>query len=212
MTEAIHNPETPLPSPALLIVLGKNIGVDSSPEDIRRDNYHLSRESRLNALAAGNLYRPGMKILFSTGETAGEGVPAESSAMRDYLLSRFPDIPEEAIDLEDRSIDTAGNAEEVSRILRNEGELPDSIGLLTVGYHVPAAKKLFESYHVPVDQTFAAEEVLEARGSAYKEYIDAWRQTDRIKKEYTKEKIRNWLLHLDPKGKVLRQITQRSRS
>jgi hypothetical protein len=77
---------------------------------------------------------------------------------------------------------------------------------------VPAAKKLFESYHVPVDQTFAAEEVLEARGSAYKEYIDAWRQTDRIKKEYTKEKIRNWLLHLDPKGKVLRQITQRSRS
>jgi uncharacterized SAM-binding protein YcdF (DUF218 family) len=140
MTEAIHNPETPLPSPALLIVLGKNIGVDSSPEDIRRDNYHLSRESRLNALAAGNLYRPGMKILFSTG---GEGVPAESSAMRDYLLSRFPDIPEEAIDLEDRSIDTAGNAEEVSKILRNEGELPESIGLFNSWLSCAGRQKAF---------------------------------------------------------------------
>jgi uncharacterized SAM-binding protein YcdF (DUF218 family) len=205
------SPENSIPSPDLLIVLGKNIGVGSSPDDIRHDKYHLSRESRLNVLAAGSLYRPGMKILFSTGETAGEGVPAESDAMRSYLMSRFPEIPEEDIELEDNSIDTAGNAEEVASQLEENGEMPENIGLLTVGYHVPAAEKLFKRYGVPVTQTFSAEEVLKNRGQSFKQYAEAWEQTDRIKNEYKKEKFRNWLLHIDRKGKLLRLITQRSR-
>jgi uncharacterized SAM-binding protein YcdF (DUF218 family) len=151
------------------------------------------------------------EILFSTGETAGEGVPAESDAMRSYLMSRFPEIPEEDIELEDNSIDTAGNAEEVASQLEENGEMPENIGLLTVGYHVPAAEKLFKRYGVPVTQTFSAEEVLKNRGQSFKQYAEAWEQTDRIKNEYKKEKFRNWLLHIDRKGKLLRLITQRSR-
>jgi len=114
MTEQLS---TETSSPKILVVLGKNIGVNSTRSDIQNDNFHLSTDSRLNVLAAGELCKPGMKIIFSTGKTAGNDFPSEAEAMRKYFRIHFPDFPEKNLVLGPNSKDTAGNAQEVAKIL-----------------------------------------------------------------------------------------------
>jgi uncharacterized SAM-binding protein YcdF (DUF218 family) len=204
-------------SPDLLIVLGKNIGVGSTKEDIQADKYHLSVESRFNTLAARAIYESGMTVLFSTGQTAGPEIPSEAGAMRDYFMSRYrKDLADpKDVKTEEISIDTAGNAKEVARWLQGNRQKYGKIKLLTVGYHAEAATTLFENYGVKIDETLVAEDILSSPRTpghkAYEEYIDAWRKTDRIKKENKKEHARQLLLHIDRKGKLVRLITQRSR-
>jgi uncharacterized SAM-binding protein YcdF (DUF218 family) len=203
-------------SPDLLIVLGKDIGVGSTKEDIQADKYHLSVESRFNTLAARAIYESGMTVLFSTGQTAPE-TPPEAAAMRDYFMSRYRKDPADPKDVktEEISIDTAGNAKEVARWLQGNRQKYGKVKLLTVGYHAGAATTLFENYGVKIDETLVAEDILSSPRmpghKAYEEYIDAWRKTDRIKKENKKEHARQLLLHIDRKGKLVRLITQRSR-
>ena len=176
-----------MPTHTALVVLGKNIGVGSSPGTIRRDNFHLSNETRINVLAGGILYQPGMDIICSSGETAGP--PSEARAMKRYLQVHFPDIPEEHIILEEHknSIDTAGNAEEVAKIVKAKGY--KYIGLVTVGYHLNNAVTLFERYGVPIEQKFIAEDVVQERSLRHERYLKYWEETGRIKREKKKERI-----------------------
>lgn len=196
--------------PELLIVLGKNIGVGSTPADIRRSQWHLSAESRMNVIAAGQLYEPGMHILFSGGQTAGNDVPAESHAMRSYLGQLFPGVPGRDVLVEDRSYDTAGNAEEVAKMLAT---LPyRCIGLLSVGYHVDNAATLFRRHGVPIDKRYASDEIMGRRSPHHEAYAEAWTDLKRIRQERKKEMVRTLLLHtIDPRGKMLQRIAQRSR-
>jgi uncharacterized SAM-binding protein YcdF (DUF218 family) len=208
--ETIRTNETLFAPPDLLIVLGKNIGVGSTQMDIQKDRFHLSRESRFSSLAAGMLWQPGMDVLFSTGKTAGPEVPSEASAMKSYLKVHFPDIPDENILMEETSIDTAGNAEEVSHYPNIRSY--DHIGLLSVGYHVANAATLFERYGVNIEQKFASEDILRQRSDRHNHLVDHWKSSDRIKKEETKEAIRRALLFVDRKGRFLRKITNHSRA
>jgi|SRR5450755_1821684 uncharacterized SAM-binding protein YcdF (DUF218 family) len=193
----------------VLVVLGKNIGVGSSPKTIRRDKFNLSNESRINVLAGGILYQPGMDIIFSSGETAGS--PSEARAMKRYLQLHFPDIPEEHIILEEHkySIDTAGNAEEVAKIVKEKGY--KNVELVTVGYHLDNAATLFKRYGVSITQSFIAEDVVQERSFRHKQYLERWNKTGRIKIEKKKEMIRKILLIIDRKGKFLHLITRRTR-
>ncbi|HEU5229561.1 MAG TPA: YdcF family protein [Ktedonobacteraceae bacterium] len=194
---------------SVLVVLGKNIGIGSSPRVIRKDNFHLSHETRINVLACGMLYQPGMDIICSSGETSGP--PSEARAMKNYLLLHFPQIPRNHIILEEHknSIDTAGNAEEVAKIVKARGY--KYVGLVTVGYHLNNAAILCERYGVPIGQKFIAEHVVQKRSVRHKQYIMRWEKTGRIQQEKRKEALRKLLLRIDRKGKFLRLLTQRTR-
>lgn len=196
--------------PDLLIVLGKNIGVDSTVADIQANQWHLSVESRLNVLAVGELYQPGMHILFSGGKTAGKDTPAEAEAMRSYFQRFSPEVPEEAVLTEEVSIDTASNADEVSKQL--VGASYKHIALLSVSYHVQNAATLFKRYGVDIETTFASDEVIKNRSPHHEAYAVAWSSLGRVRSERKKEAGRKVLLNtVDRKGKLLQEITKRSR-
>jgi uncharacterized SAM-binding protein YcdF (DUF218 family) len=196
-------------APDVLIVLGKNIGIESTGEDIRRDNFHLSTDSRLNVLASGMLYEPGMIIFDSTGQTAGPDIPSEAEAMRKYRAVHFKDIPAINQLLEDDSVDTAGNAEKMAEKLR---EIPHGeVRLVTVGYHLENATKLFERYGVKIAKGYASEKEVKRRSSHHAAYIERWEKSERVKKEKRKELVRKGFLLVDRKGKIMHQVTKRSR-
>lgn len=197
------------PQPDLLIVLGKNIGIGSSPEDIRARHDHLSRESRINAIAAGELWAPGTDILFSTGQTAGSDTLSEAEAMKSFFKKLYPKVPENYLLTEEKSIDTAGNAEEVAKMIAERRY--KRIGLVTVGYHMHGAKTLFNNYGVNIAYTFEAEDAMRTRSRHYDTYAQGWAQSDRVKQEEKKEFVRRVILPIDRKGKLLRLVTTKTR-
>ena len=196
-------------SPDLLIVLGKNIGIGSSPENIRHRHDHLSRESRINTTAAGELWTPGTDILFSGGQTAGLDTASEAAAMKDYFKKLYPNVPNSNLFLEEKSIDTAGNAEETTKFLSENHY--KHIGLLTVGYHLKNARRLFENFGVNISETFAAEKTVQTRSPLHKTYITGWSDSKHVKREYKKEALRSIVLVADRKGRIVHLITTRSR-
>lgn len=193
----------------LIVVLGKNIGVDSTGQDIAHDNFHLSTDSRMNTLAAGMVYTPGVEYLFATGKTAGENIPAESDSMIAYFKKHFPDVPNEVLHKDALSKDTAGNASETAFFLK-EREY-DSLALVTVGYHLENAGTLFERHGVPIARHIASESVVRERSSHHEKFVNEWESSTRVKKEKRKEVVRSLLLHVDRKGTLLSYITARTR-
>lgn len=198
-------------APELLIVLGKNIGVGSTPEDIRHKPRHLSQESRMNVLAAGELWTPDTDLLFSSGQTAGQGTLSEAGAMKDYLAMRHPEIPEERVFTEERSIDTAGNADEVAKLLAQKEKSYGRVGLVTVGYHLKNAARLFQNYGVQINDKYPAEVVVRTIHPVLNRYVMLWSASDKVAAEYRRERIRAMMLSIDKRGKLLRQITTRNR-
>ena len=103
-------------APTAVVALGKNW---------KRSPFGPSLESRMNALAAAHLVSTGAGdlLIFSGGRTAGPDRPSEARAMYAYMRRFFSEeqIPEEAVILEETSIDTAANAEHVHDILRHHG-------------------------------------------------------------------------------------------
>lgn len=199
---------------SLLVVLGKNIGVGSSPEDIRQDPDHLSDESRMTVQAAGILYGASagnMDLLFSGGHTAGETVPTEAEAMQSYFRLQYPEVPETSLSTEDESIDTRTNAIEVAKILA-VGPNYDRIDLLSVFYHVSNAATLFRRLDVPIDRTYASDEIVGERSGEDRAFVHDWYGSERIAKEIQKERVRSVLLNtIDRRGRLLHAVTQRSR-
>jgi uncharacterized SAM-binding protein YcdF (DUF218 family) len=146
-------------APTAIIGHGKNweIPVPPNPADIQ-----LSLDSRLTAMAAGVLYSEGVaeRIVFSTGHTAGDEYPTEAQAQAKELRRFFPEeeIPGEHVLLEEDSFDTAGNVDEVKRMI--EAGLISGIHLLTVGYHLPRLKRLAQRHDLPVLGTYASDKVV----------------------------------------------------
>jgi uncharacterized SAM-binding protein YcdF (DUF218 family) len=209
------NPEQIITSPDLLIVLGKNIGIASGPEKIRSNRRQLSHDSRLNVLAAGLLYKnnPGMKIILSGGKTAGPNNLSEAEAMKEYLMTRFPDIPDDDIETEDFSIDTTTNAQEIEKMLHESEHPYEHIGLLTVGYHMRNASRLFKTHGVPIEQKFAAEDVLRDNYDSdyFQKHLNKWDKTPRVRAEKFKEMAKTIILSLDSESRLLHTINRRTR-
>lgn len=113
-----------------------------------------------------------------------------------------------------RTIDTAGSAEEVARLLpefeHTRQRNYEQISLLTVGYHINNATKLFTRFGVPIKQKLIAEEIIAGLSLAHAEYVRQRAGTDRVKRERQKEFVRFILLHtVDPKGRLIRTITSK---
>jgi uncharacterized SAM-binding protein YcdF (DUF218 family) len=213
------NPEIDRPKLGALIVLGHNIGAGWNGEKIRQNPDHLSGHSKLNVLATAILFREGIidKIIFSSGYTAGKQTLSEAEAMRNFLRKRFPEIPESAVILEDRSIDAAGNAEESIKIVNQKNFT--NVGILSTGDHLRNALILFERHGLEIkeENSLVSEEVV-ADNMIYnfpgnpESFLKAYNNSSQVEKDRWKEMIRSILLStIDKKGLLLRKITSRTR-
>src|ERR1035437_5834978 len=194
-----HQPEF-----GAVIALGKNwrLPITGGPR------IDLSLESKMTALAAGQMYKDGKvgKIIFSTGKTAGKDsngndYPTEAAEMNRFMRIFFPldEIPVEDVIVEAESFDTAGNAQEVKQILQKENI--KNPALLTVGFHLPRSKKLFANYGVGIRKAFSSEDVLKGRNPHYEKFLSDYFWSTRHIKELGKESIGVGLVYtIDPKG------------
>ena len=195
-----------------VIVLGKNWQKYPPKNPSPEWRLQLSQESRLSALAAGEMYAAGMvnKIVFSTGKTAGANWPSEAKAMADYMRARFKDIPEEAVVLEEVSLDTVQNAEEVLKIL-DQLHITKA-ALLTVGFHVPRAAQIFKNFGLPMSHAFAAEDFVTERSVHHQKFVDQFVHSSGVKLEKLKELLLRGLLVIDTKGAIPSMITKKIRN
>lgn len=210
MTESKNTPpqpelELPYEKVGVTILLGKNWDDKKDiPELTEGTEVFLSRDSVMTTLAGGFLYGAGLtdRLLISTGQTK-ENYPTEAEAMNKTLSHFFTkeEVPEEVRETEEMSIDTAGNAEEVAKILAKEG-YKGKIRLITVGRHLERATTLFENYGVHIDESVASEDVLKRLG------YDTSRPMLEKFKGQGEEFILRQLLKIDPQGKGLtRKVT-----
>lgn len=200
----------------IVIALGKNWR-EYPPKDADPSNYklHLSLESKITALSAADLLLSGLtdRVIISTGKTAGEKWPSEAYAMLEYIKrhrsSYYNDSIKDKITIEEISIDTAGNAEEIGNILI--GRHHQKIAVLTTSAHLPRAIKLFRAYGLNVDG-IESENYLADVSTHYKNFVKNYRFSSRNITEKLKEKLCLYpLCLLDKKGKFLRLITRRLR-
>jgi uncharacterized SAM-binding protein YcdF (DUF218 family) len=165
-------------------------------------------ESKFTAIAAGMLYEQGLtdRLIFSTGKTAGEDYPSEAEEMIKYMKVLFPDIPDEAITVEDISYDTRGNVLESKKIIEEEGL--ENVGYLTVSYHFPRVFMLLDNEEVDIHVGFASDKIIRNRSPRHNRLIDAYLESKRNKHEKLKEKVLIGELLLDPHAKALDLVTR----
>ncbi|HEY5220831.1 MAG TPA: YdcF family protein [Candidatus Paceibacterota bacterium] len=189
-----------------LIVLGKNWRKYPPKKESEEFQLQLSLESKMSSLAAGEMFKQGLvnKIIFSGGATAGAEYPTEAEAMIEYLKEKYPEIPEGSIMAENASIDTPGNAEQIAEILANDPAL-QKIALMTVGFHMPRAEKLFEEFGIETTP-FPSEEELKKRSPQYERFVKEYLKSGQVKKEVIKEAILRSLLYVDRRGELLRRL------
>jgi uncharacterized SAM-binding protein YcdF (DUF218 family) len=178
----LPNPENALEQPELkelpekfdaLIVLGggfrKNLASDAKEFPQR----HLSLESKIRAIGAAEMYlegKIGVIIITGglTGKGKGENLPSEAMAMKNFILEKYPQIPENAIILEDKAVDTPNNAVGVEKIISNK-ELYgiEHYALLTSSTHMDRANRVFEANGLEAD-LFPAEAYAKERADTIK--------------------------------------------
>jgi uncharacterized SAM-binding protein YcdF (DUF218 family) len=197
-----------------LVVLGKNwrqYPPHPTAEQSESFNLRLSIESKISALAAGEMFESGLidKIIFSGGKTAGKQYPSEAEEMMKYMKEKYPDIADELVLLEKESIDTADNAERIAELLKENPTL-HKIALMTVGFHLARAEKLFEEFGIETTG-FPSEEELKKRSPHYEQFVTSYLKSGRVKFKERKEAIVRGLLSIDTRGKLLRKVTTKIR-
>ena len=195
---------------SIAIILGKNWKC-YPPKNHKVDFIiELSVESKLSALAAGQLYILGMAdvLLFSGGKTAGKEWPSEAMAMWHYTKNNFKNIPNEAVMLEEKSFDTDGNAVEVKKIL--DGMNSENILLLAIGYHLPRSEKIFKHFGIEFT-SFTSEEIVKKYLPEHNNLLNEFRKSFRVKIELVREFLFRIWIFFDQKGKLMRFVTKRIR-
>jgi uncharacterized SAM-binding protein YcdF (DUF218 family) len=201
-----------------IVALGKNWArpseykprKDGKPR--QRTPKKLSLESRITAISAGMLAseKVANKIVFSTGKTAGtnpdtgQDFPSESEEMARYMKIRFPQVLDEQIVLQDRSFDTAGDAEESGKIVHG-----NKFGLLTVGFHLGSSAKLFKNFGNTANELFKSEDVLTLRSRRHADFIRKYKKSIRERSKRILEYPRYILVNtIDSNGNGLRMVTR----
>lgn len=166
-------------------------------------------ESKMGVLAAVEVLKRGFagKIILSGGHTAGTEYASEADAMREYLERKFPGATDDRICLEQKSLDTAGNAEAVRALVG----AATRIALLTGKAHLPRAIRLFHAYGVRVVGV-SAETELERRSHHYHRLVGKFRLSCRTLAGVVKEALLLTVLLVDAKGKLSQLIATRLRS
>lgn len=197
----------------ILVVLGKNIGVERSRQQIRRNPRHLSMESKFNVRAAGQIAAAGLVhdgIIFSSGHTAGKDVASEAFAMFGYYLDRFPKNTVPVV-LEEGSFETSTNAKEVKNMLERPGREDATVGLITVGYHLDRAKKFFENYGVELAYWGASEDWVRQESQRHARLVSQAYTSDRVRMEEVQEQRRRIVQKFDRKGRIPQLLTRVTR-
>lgn len=212
--EKINSKENLLEKIDALIVLG-NIWKPSADTKKER-GHHLSIESKMRTLAAGEMFRVGLikKIIFSGGKTAGKKWSSEAESMAKYLKKKFPEIPDEIIIIEQESFTTLENVEKVKEILEKYGI--NKIAFITNGFHLKRSQIIFENEGLKA-QGFITEEFLQKRTSVirdsksqmsnYKKFIEKYLGSKTQKWNNIKEAILRNLLVVDTKERIPKTIS-----
>lgn len=191
-----------------LVVLGEGWR-ERPPKKADKDwPLRLSIESKMSALAAGEMFKAGLtdKIIFSTGKTAGKRWPSEAKIMSDYLKKNYSIIPDDAIVLEKESIDTVENAEMVAEIIQKHKI--KNIALMAPRYHLKRSVNIFKNYGMEI-HSFPPEEMIKKRSPHYEKFVENYLKSGRVRKKKIKEAALRSLLVIDAKGKIPRIITKR---
>ena len=182
-----------------VIALGKNWDSEQN---------RLSIESRMTALAAGKLLEDGVvdRVIFSGGHTAGSDMPSEGQAMLDHMGLVYKDQVHKA-SVEGESLDTSRNAEYV----RDSIEPDKKSLLLSVGYHVPRATRIFDGYGIETDPMSSESVLADERGSMDR-FLENYSRSNRHRFEVAKEGILRMINLVDRKGIMLRGLATVLRS
>ena len=131
----------------------------------------LNLYGRLNALAAGMLYKRGGvgRVLITGGRTGGAALPSEAELMGRYL-SAFS-LPREAFVLEEKATDTVTNFVFVANLL-DSSSLPDNLTFLALGLHLPRIRRLAALFGLEGD-FISTEEVVRERSHRHRRLLDA---------------------------------------
>lgn len=183
------------------------VALGNGLENLKDNAIDLTIESKMNAIAAVVLYKKGIgqKIIFSGGYTKEE--QSEAGKMLEFIKRQFNDIPLDDIILDEGSIDTADNASKVKKILPEGSKFV----LISFGYHLKRAKRIFNNFGLHAEKVFASEKVLKQESPKYDYILQKFNWKRKIIK-LQREILCLFLVHtIDPKGKILRVVTSNSR-
>lgn len=147
------------PAPAEVIVL---LGGGTLPDDPPRSSVELNGAGD-RVLHAARLFRQGLApaVLVSGSYIEWQAVTASTPTQEMKTLLVFMGVPEEAIWLEDRSVNTYENALYCKQILEERGI--NRVMLVTSAMHMPRSVALFEAQGlevVPMPTDFSSTESL----------------------------------------------------
>ncbi len=152
--------------------------------------------------AKGNLD----KLIFSGGKTQGEKYPSEAELMREHIYKNISKSIADFITLETESKTTWSNARNTKKIL--EDNISQKIGLLTIGYHLPRATKIFKREGFSNLIPFASEDYSsESYLAEISEYLKSFKGVS----ERTKEIMIRAFTFFFPSGKLLENIANSTR-
>lgn len=167
--------------------------VANDPDRLQDSGWHLTVGTKARVLAAGELWKMGEvdKIIFSEG-SAPNKEKSGAQLMREYLLAKYPEIPEEKVILEDKAANTIENFAGVVDYLdrsgltgskKGDGEKkiakPSSnIAFLSNRFHLARIQQIAEKFGLKGDG-FSAEDVL-ALAAASREQETGKKTIDRF--------------------------------
>lgn len=142
----------------------------ADPEGRADSGWHLTAGTKARILAAAELWKMGEidKLILSEGGSS-RNEKTGGQLMKEYLIAKYPEIPEESIVVEDRASNTIENFAGTVDLLEAEGAINDAsannspknnIALLSNRFHMARIKEIAERFNISAD-AFNAEDVLE---------------------------------------------------
>lgn len=182
------------------------------PQPEGRTSPELSTESRIRLLAAGLLAQNGKvgEILITGGHTLGEDAPSEAEAIKDYLLTRFPDLAEKGVQVttEDISLETTVSADNAIEYLNSKGV--NEAFLITSSTHMLRSEKIFQDRGFKI-HPLAAEFKAAQASRRHAEFIDRYLGSTHNLKNNMLELIFNSVMLIDRQGRLPKLIASKTR-
>lgn len=187
----------------ILIGLGKALTFDMDNEIM------LTPESKATADAAAFFVNSGKlsRLILSGGDTQGSKYLSEAELMQEYIYHNISKSIADFIEIEPKSKTTWSNARNVREMLK--GDVNNKMGLLTIGYHLPRAKKIFKREGFSNLIPPASEDYVTGLNlTEISEYLNSSKGVY----ERTKEMAIRAFTFFFPSGKILENIANNTRS
>jgi len=146
-------------------------------------------------------------LVFVGGKVAGPAFPSEARVMRSYALRLSPQSSNRFKVLESPK-STSTSVIDAKNLAQAEGW--SQIGIITNSGHLERVKKLAQNLAFEA-QGLEAEALLLQRGLAYSPLLEKYRLSQDLRKRETREKLLNFILYLDPRGKIANFVSSRIR-